>query len=55
MLGAYMRLRGAVQRRAGYAGPVKSVAGVHTAHGVGSPDAAYPTNMDGRAGEYTLR
>lgn len=38
---------GVVQRRAGCAGPVESVAGVHTAHGVGSPDAAYPTNMDG--------
>jgi hypothetical protein len=36
-----------IQRRAGYAGPVTSMIGVQTAYGVGSPDAEYPTNVDG--------
>ncbi|KAJ5962031.1 hypothetical protein N7501_006972 [Penicillium viridicatum] len=49
-----MRIRGAVQRRAGFAGPVLSVAWMYTAYGVGSPDAEYPTNMAGRTGEDTL-
>lgn len=42
-----MRIRGAVQRRAGCAGPVTCVAWMHTVYGVGSPDAEYPTNMEG--------
>ncbi|KAJ5942441.1 hypothetical protein N7516_002609 [Penicillium verrucosum] len=49
-----MRIRGAFQSRAGFAGPVKCVAWMHTAYGVGSPDAEYPTNVGGRSGEDTL-